>query len=89
MMINYANKRQDNILFGNAFDQELYNKCIEACDLTEDIMHLAGGDEYGRKLNQFDRVNKHFFKRYWARRNEPFRRTKTTGVALPSSLPKR
>ncbi|KAJ1732360.1 Canalicular multispecific organic anion transporter 1 [Coemansia biformis] len=35
---------RDNVLLGNAFDKERYNKVIEACALTEDTKHLPAGD---------------------------------------------
>ena len=36
---------RDNVLFGNAFDQKLYDKVIEACALKDDLKILPGGDE--------------------------------------------
>ena len=35
---------QDNILFGNAFQQQRYNACLDACCLRQDIAILPNGD---------------------------------------------
>eukprot|EP01016_Furgasonia_blochmanni_P025135 TRINITY_DN27095_c0_g1_i3.p1 TRINITY_DN27095_c0_g1~~TRINITY_DN27095_c0_g1_i3.p1 ORF type:complete len:735 (+),score=122.70 TRINITY_DN27095_c0_g1_i3:65-2269(+) len=47
---------KENILFGKEYDDEWYNKCVEACELKEDIDSLRGGDSYnvgpnGNKLS--------------------------------------
>jgi ATP-binding cassette, subfamily C (CFTR/MRP), member 1 len=36
---------KDNILFGKAFNEQQYNKVVEACALTQDLAMLPGGDE--------------------------------------------
>jgi ATP-binding cassette, subfamily C (CFTR/MRP), member 1 len=36
---------KDNILFGNAFNEQQYNKVVEACALTQDLAMLPGGDQ--------------------------------------------
>ncbi|KAJ2020456.1 ABC transporter C member 13 [Coemansia sp. S680] len=35
---------RDNILLGNAYDEERYNRTIEACALTEDLKLMPAGD---------------------------------------------
>ncbi|KAJ2668835.1 hypothetical protein IWW42_004971, partial [Coemansia sp. RSA 1085] len=42
---------RDNILFGNRFDRELYDRVIDACALRQDLEMLPGGDmtEIGEK----------------------------------------
>ncbi|KAJ2453950.1 hypothetical protein EV183_001906 [Coemansia sp. RSA 2336] len=42
---------RDNILFGNRFNQELYDRVIDACALRQDLEMLPGGDmtEIGEK----------------------------------------
>ncbi|KAJ2829260.1 hypothetical protein IWW50_000956 [Coemansia erecta] len=42
---------RDNILFGNRFDQEFYDRVIDACALRQDLEMLPGGDmtEIGEK----------------------------------------
>ena len=43
---------KDNILFGRTLDEELYNRCVEACALRSDFDMLPGGDktEIGEKV---------------------------------------
>ncbi|KAJ7984782.1 hypothetical protein DPEC_G00358350 [Dallia pectoralis] len=42
---------RDNILFGQAFNEQKYRSCLEACALTQDLEVLPGGDmtEIGEK----------------------------------------
>ena len=35
---------RDNVLFGRPFDEELYNKVIDACALRPDLDTLPAGD---------------------------------------------
>lgn len=41
----YSGTLRDNILFNQPFDQEKYDKTIEACDLKKDIAMLPEGDK--------------------------------------------
>jgi ABC-type multidrug transport system fused ATPase/permease subunit len=43
---------KNNILFGNNYDESIYNKCIKACALETDLNLLPGGDntEIGEKV---------------------------------------
>lgn len=41
----YSGSLRDNILFNQAFDQEKYDRTIEACDLKKDITMLPNGDK--------------------------------------------
>ncbi|XP_043211787.1 multidrug resistance-associated protein 1-like isoform X1 [Amphibalanus amphitrite] len=42
---------KDNILFGRTLDEDLYNRCVDACALRSDFEMLPGGDktEIGEK----------------------------------------
>ena len=44
---------KDNILFGRTLDEDLYNRCVEACALKSDFEMLPGGDktEIGEKVS--------------------------------------
>lgn len=41
----YSGTLRENILFNQAFDQEKYDRTIEACDLKKDIAMLPEGDK--------------------------------------------
>lgn len=41
----YSGTLRENILFNQAFDQERYDRTIEACDLKKDIAMLPEGDK--------------------------------------------
>ncbi|XP_008207016.1 probable multidrug resistance-associated protein lethal(2)03659 isoform X1 [Nasonia vitripennis] len=41
----FGNTVRQNILFGSNFDQEKYNRTVDACCLTEDFTTLPDGDE--------------------------------------------
>lgn len=43
---------RDNVLFGKAYDEQLYDKVIHACALKADLDMLPGGDqtEIGEKV---------------------------------------
>ena len=49
---------RNNILFGRDFDEQKYNKVLEACTLKPDLEILAAGDmtEIGEKVR---RTNTH------------------------------
>ena len=56
---------RNNIMFGKAYNESVYNKVINACALKPDLAMLPGGDstEIGEKVIQFFLV--HFlFARY-------------------------
>ncbi len=44
---------KENILFGKAYDEDLYNRVIDVCSLTTDLNLLPAGDmtEIGEKVN--------------------------------------
>ena len=46
------NTLRDNILFGNAYNEQRYNKVLDACALRPDLEILPGGDqtEIGEKV---------------------------------------
>lgn len=48
---------RDNILFGEAYNEQKYCCVLEACALTSDLEVLPGGDmtEIGEKVRQHDR----------------------------------
>ena len=43
---------RDNILFGKSFDEERYNRVLDACALRPDLQILPAGDltEIGEKV---------------------------------------
>jgi len=43
---------RDNILFGKSFDEERYNRVLDACALLPDLQILPAGDltEIGEKV---------------------------------------
>lgn len=41
----FGNTVRQNILFGSTFDQEKYNRTVDACCLTDDFTLLPQGDE--------------------------------------------
>lgn len=49
---------RDNILFGNAYNEQKYCSVLDACALTQDLEVLPGGDqtEIGEKVGRSPRA---------------------------------
>ena len=58
------NTVRENILFGKGYIKQLYEECIEICNLEKEIDELPGKDTYGNKI--LSQIIKILSKRCWS-----------------------